>query len=111
MPPLFDGLQAARQQITPLEDLLRELRTRLPPSAGTDYPEQALLEALDALRGELRGLTPEQLPPGESLGSALGNVRRLSRELLRQLGPAEAKTEAPDTPPDPYTTKLALRVE
>src|SRR5581483_8367519 len=44
VPPLYEGLQEARGRLSSLQDMLKELRDRL-PAEGKDYSDQSLLEA------------------------------------------------------------------
>ncbi len=105
VPPLYEGAQQARGQLSPLQDLLRELRDKLPP-AGKDYSDQSLLEAVGTLQEEIRNLMPADLPPSPTLAAALRKVRRLSREVLRQTEPSEA----PDANQE-YRTKLRTSLQ
>jgi hypothetical protein len=102
VPPLYEGLQQARTQLSSLQDLLGELRERLPPTAK-DYSDKALLEALGPLQEELRGVTPTELPSNETLGGSVRKVRRLARDLLRQTEPSAA---ADKDASEEYRTKL-----
>jgi hypothetical protein len=93
VPPVYDGLLAARGQIGPLKDLLAELRTR--QAGGKDLGEQTLTEALSALQDELVALPAERQRWPVGLPAAVQQVRRLCRDMLAQMGPAEP------TPGDP----------
>ncbi len=93
--PAYEGLIEARGQIGALADMVRELPMQLPPPAAKDYNEQALLEALTALQNDLTALLPdtERWPP--SLSGSVRTARRLCRDLLAQLPPAEPSPGEP----------------
>jgi hypothetical protein len=106
VPPLFEGLQQTRTALGPLAEMLRELRDKLPP-AGKEFSDQALLEAVRTLQEEVRQVTPLDMPPGDKLGGAVRQVRRLGRELLRQTEPSvAAKEEASKDASQEYRLKL-----
>jgi hypothetical protein len=88
VPPMYEGLLAARGQIGPLRDLL------------ADQPAQALAEALNALQSELVALPPERASGATGLTASVQQVRRLTRELLAQLPTDEA------SPGNPASGKL-----
>jgi hypothetical protein len=81
VPPPLERLQPAAAKVPALVDLLRELRTRLPPPAGQDYPEQAVIDLWQQLRDRVPSLTAEEYPDRET-ASLLTRVRARSRELL-----------------------------
>jgi Aerotolerance regulator N-terminal len=93
--PAYEGLAEARGQVGSLMDLLRELRTQIPPPAGKDYAEQSLLEALSAMQLELAGLTPERERWPQDLAASVRQVRRLGRDLLVQLAPPDPASSDP----------------
>jgi hypothetical protein len=100
--PMYEGLIEARGQVGALSDALRQVREKLPPASGKDYNEQSLLEALVAMQGDLAGLAPEAERWPTGLPASVRQVRRLSRDLLAQIGPAE---------PSPGDTASEFRVK
>lgn len=91
VPPLLEGLTQARGNLPSLKELLRDLRQKLPPAAGVDYPEQALLDDIDKLLEQIPGLSPEDFPPAPALGSLVASVRSRARDVLARL-PADEQT-------------------
>ena len=87
--PTYEGLSEARGKIGAIVDMLRDLRTQLPPPAGKDYAEQSLIEALTAMQSELAGLSPDADRWPDNLGPSVRQVRRLTRDLLGQLPTTE----------------------
>ena len=96
--PSYEGLQQARSDIPLALDLLKDLRSRYPPPAGRDYPDQSLREALEELRNRLPGLTRDYLPPEPNLEKIVNDARRRTRGLLALAPPSTAE--------DPYPGKL-----
>jgi hypothetical protein len=96
IPPPPERLRATRDAIAGRLELLKELRRRIPPPTGQDYPEQTLVDHFQQLRDRIPALDPDNFPDRE-LTKLLAGVRGRSRELigqLRQMGdrvPAEAK--------------------
>src|SRR5207253_888850 len=62
IPPPPERLQAAADGIPALLDLLKELRQRLPPPGGRDYPEAALADQLQQLRDRAGAVSAEDYP-------------------------------------------------
>jgi Aerotolerance regulator N-terminal len=96
IPPPLERLRATRDDFITEATLLRELRQRLPPPGGQDYPEQALIEQLQQVHDRAPSVQGDDYPDPE-LSKALTGVRSRSRQLiglLEQRGdqvPAEAK--------------------
>src|SRR5262245_11094439 len=88
VPPLLEGLQAARGNLPALKTLLKELRDKLPPPAGQDYPEQALIDDIDKLTEQIPALGPDDFPPRADLSKLVASARSRAREILARL-PAE----------------------
>src|SRR5262249_27966809 len=82
VPPLLEGLQAARGNLPSLKTLLKELRDKLPPPAGQDYPEQALIDDIDKLTEQIPGLGPEDFPPRADLSKLGGRAGGRAGEIL-----------------------------
>src|SRR5262249_40888207 len=91
VPPLFEGLQQARGNLPNLKNMLGELRQKLPPAAGQDYPEQALLDDADRLIDSIPGLSPEDSPLPEEVARLSAAVRSRTRDVLSRL-PSEKET-------------------
>jgi hypothetical protein len=86
--PTLPGLQQVWTDLPALVDRLKELRTRIPPQPGLDYPEQALIEALGELREWLTSISAADLPPVPELAKVLERARfpaRTLRDTLRRL--------------------------
>ncbi|MCI0638585.1 MAG: VWA domain-containing protein [Gemmataceae bacterium] len=83
--PTLEGLRQTRGTIPALADLLKELRAQLPPPPGRDYPEQALLNALDQLRDRVPGLSKSDFPPDEKLMQLTQNILKRTRDLANLL--------------------------
>ncbi len=94
VPPSLEGLQAAREVIPGVVELLRQVRHQLPPPAGQDYPEAALVEALQELRDQVPRLNRQDLPPAPPLAKVIGDARRACRDLLDRLPPPDKVPEA-----------------
>ncbi len=98
LPATLEGVQQLPASAAPLLDVLKGLRAKLPPPAGKDYPEQALVEAVEALRDRSANLDRDALRSDPSLQQLLFKCRRQARELrvvLLQLGEQTApETEA-----------------
>lgn len=102
LPATLEGVQQVRAAAAPLIDLLKELRTKLPPPAGKDYPEQALVELIEALRDRAAGLQRDTLQTDEALRGLIVQSRRQVRALrdtLIELG------EQSDPAIEEYRTK------
>ena len=69
--PSLEGLRQLSGNIAPLVALLKELRGKLPPPPGRDYPEQALIDSLQQLEPLVPALTKADFPPDEKLSRAL----------------------------------------
>lgn len=108
--PTLEGLQAGRADISPLVDLLKELRAKLPPPPGRDYPEQALIEALEQLAPLLPTLTKEDLPPDAKLAGLTETIQRRGRDLLDMVRPSDEKTANKDAP-DEFRAKLIANLQ
>src|SRR5262249_30743842 len=67
VPAMLEGLQQAQGSISPLVGLLKDLRSKLPPPAGKDYPDQDLIDSLDQLAPLLSGLTKTDVPLSEQI--------------------------------------------
>lgn len=80
LPPMLEGVQQIRSTAAPLTELLTGLRAKLPPPAGKDYPEQALLESLAALRARSVNLEAEALAE-DALQQLIAKTRKQGREL------------------------------
>jgi hypothetical protein len=85
VPSTVAGLQKLRDDVPALLDALKDLRQRIPPAAGQDYPEQALIDGLGVLRNRVSGLTSEDLPTDRELKKQLAAVRKPARQLLATL--------------------------
>jgi hypothetical protein len=88
LPPPLERLQATRDSIAGRVDLLKQLRQRMPPPSGQDYPEQALIDFWQQLRDLTPSLNFYDYPDRE-LTKLLTGIRGRSRELigrLQQLG-------------------------
>jgi len=91
VPPLLEGLQQLRGDIPALVSELGALRSKLPPASGSDYPEQALIAALEKLRGHIGELRREDLPTDPELAKLIPGVRRATREILQSLQGGDPK--------------------
>jgi Aerotolerance regulator N-terminal len=107
VPPTSAGLHKFRDDVPGLIDALKELRQKLPPAPGQDYPEQALIDALVQLRERIGGLTSEDLPGDRELKKQLGDVRRPARQLLATL----QKPAADPAPEKDYRDKLVAALQ
>src|SRR5262249_6204008 len=93
IPPTLPGLTHLRDGIPVLIDSLKELRKMLPPPAGQDYSEQALIDALTSLRDAISGLSSDDLGNDKELPKLLDAVRRPARQILAGLrGDKQEKT-------------------
>lgn len=81
LPPTLEGIQQVRSSAAPLIDLLKELRTKLPPPAGKDYPEQALVESVQTLRDRSAALQRDTLQTDDALRGLIVHSRRQARAL------------------------------
>src|SRR5262245_3605854 len=93
VPPLLEGLHEARGHLPALKELLKDVREKLPPPAGQDYPEQPLLDAIDKLLEWIPSLSVEDLPPRPDLANLIATARGRTRDVLTRL-PAEDQTPA-----------------
>jgi hypothetical protein len=89
IPSPLERLRGARDDLGAEAVLLQELRQRLPPPSGQDYPEQALIDDLHQLRDKLPSLQEDGYPDRD-LNKLLAGIRTRSRELIRQL---QARTD------------------
>ncbi|GEM_PF-376734 len=80
LPATLEGVQQLRSTAAPLTELLKGLRIKLPPPAGKDYPEQALLESIETLRDRAATSQRESLTD-DSLQQVIAKSRRQAREL------------------------------
>jgi hypothetical protein len=85
IPPTLPGLTRVRDSIPALIDSLKELRKTLPPQAGQDYPEQALIDALTPLREAIAGLGAEDIADNKELPKLLDAVRKPARQIVASL--------------------------
>ena len=96
IPPPLERLRGTRDDFLTEAALLRELRQRLPPPSGQDYPEQALIEQFQQLHERIPSIQGEDYPDRD-LSKLLTGIRGQSRQLiglLEQRGdqvPPEAK--------------------
>src|SRR5262245_14290961 len=89
LPATLEGVQQLRSTAAPLIEMLKSLRAKLPPPAGKDYPEQALVESLGTLRDRASALQREELHNDAALHQLLVKTKRETRELrdtLTQIG-------------------------
>jgi hypothetical protein len=104
--PPFERLPQVRDGIPGLIELLGELRQRLPPSAGQDYPEQSVIDLLGQLRERI-GLVRDDDYPDADFNTLLPRVRSRSRELL---GKVRARDKVPDDAKE-YRDKLVTALQ
>jgi len=96
IPPPLERLRATRDDLAGQAALLRELRPRMPPASGQDYPEQALIDLLQQLHDRIPSIGEDDYPNRE-LSKLLTGVRTRSRELIGMLaergerGPEDVK--------------------
>ncbi len=95
IPPTLPGLSQLRDGIPALIDSLKELRKTLPPPAGQDYPEQALIDALTPLREAISGLSSEDLVNDKELPKLLEAVRRPARQIVASVRGAKSAKSSP----------------
>ncbi len=106
VPPSLEGLLRARDNIAPALSLLKELRTQLPPSAGQDYPDQTLINALEQLAPRLPTLNKEDFPADSQLSGLTETIQRRSRDLLDLLEPKDDEKYS-----DAFQQKLAANLQ
>src|SRR5262249_4498432 len=107
VPPLLEGLHEARGHLPALKELLKDVREKLPPPAGQDYPEQPLLDAIDKLLEWIPSVSAEDLPPGPEWANLIATARGRTRDVLTRL-PAEEQT--PDAAKE-YRAKLVTALQ
>lgn len=108
IPPTYEGMKSAHEDLPELVSLLKELRTRLPALGGSAYAEQGFLDALSQLQGELVSLSPEDVPFAASKLAPVATVQQQGRELLRVLGPVDKeKKDAAEE----YRARLVQQVD
>ena len=78
-PPILSGMHQAREYVPNLIDLLGQLRDKLPPEPGKDYPQQELLGSLTQMNEVLPRVTTDDLVPGAELLKTVDQVRRQTR--------------------------------
>jgi hypothetical protein len=103
VPPILSGLHQAREYVPNLIDQLGELREKLPPEAGKDYPQQELLGSLTQMSEALPRVTADDLVAGSEFIKTIDNVRRQTREMILALSPMKD----PD-PSKEYQEKLLV---
>jgi hypothetical protein len=96
IPPTLPGLTQMRDGIPALIDSLKELRKMLPPQAGQDYPEQALIDVLTPLRDAIAGLSSDDLNSDRELPKLLDAVRRPARQIWANLNAAKQEKISPE---------------
>lgn len=95
VPPSFEGLKQARGELPALIDDLKEVRTKLPPPAGIDYPEASLIQTLTELRDRIPSLRPADFPPPDDVMTIVNQARRSLREMTAALkGTSDESKEA-----------------
>ncbi|MFO0864248.1 MAG: BatA domain-containing protein [Gemmataceae bacterium] len=81
VPPSFEGLTQARGELPALIDDLKQVRTKLPPPAGVDYPDASLIETLAQLRDRIPSLRPNEFPPPDDVTTLVNQARRSLRDM------------------------------
>ncbi|HWY85162.1 MAG TPA: BatA domain-containing protein, partial [Gemmataceae bacterium] len=109
VPPSLEGLLEARDNIAPLVSLLKELRGKLPPPPGQDYPENALIDFHEQLSPLLPTLTKADFPPDGKLSVLPENIQRRGRDLLELLQPKDQTPDQKD--PDEFRAKLVKNLQ
>ncbi|MCI0683764.1 MAG: BatA domain-containing protein [Gemmataceae bacterium] len=105
LPATLEGVQQVRSAAAPLLDLLKDLRTKLPPPAGKDYPEQALVESVQTLRDRAAGVQRGELQTDDGLRGLIVQTRRQARALRDTLVELGALGEQRDAATEEYRTK------
>ncbi|MCS7045299.1 MAG: BatA domain-containing protein [Gemmataceae bacterium] len=91
LPPTPEGLRQFRDRSGAVLELVKQLRTRLPPPAGSDYPDAAFIDAVAALRERLPELDHDRAFADEATRQLLLATRRQARGLIAALArPAAA---------------------
>jgi hypothetical protein len=85
VPPALERLQGFRGKVSSLVEMLRALRTQIPPAGGQDYPDQETADAWQQLGERIPTLTAVDYPDRETAGF-VAKMRGKSRELLAALG-------------------------
>ncbi|HMF19714.1 MAG TPA: VWA domain-containing protein, partial [Gemmataceae bacterium] len=109
IPPTLPGLTRLGDGIPALIDSLKELRKTIPPEAGQDYPEQALIDALTPLREAIAGLDAGDIADSKELPKLLDAVRKPARQIVMSLH----GTKDDKLPPDAkeYRQKLLTNLQ
>src|SRR5207249_6985298 len=94
VPPLLEQLRVLQSSIPAKVALLKELRPKLEPPPGKDYPEQALIGHWEELRQKIPAATWDNYPSPE-WSKLLAQTRGRSHDLLKLLQAQDVKEVSP----------------
>lgn len=94
VPPPLERLRSAASTIHGRLELLQQLRQKLPPATGQDYPDQAVIDLWQQLADRIPAADPDSYPERQLLG-LIGSTRSRTRELLQKV-PARGQEKLPE---------------